>query len=248
MIKIEHLSKAFDDNLVLDDLNLDVNERDVIALIGSSGAGKSTFLRSINYLEEPDTGTIEIDDFKVDFSTITNQQILELRRLTSMVFQQFNLFERLTALQNVEEGLLRVKKFSKEEARKIAIAELTKVGLADRMNYYPKFLSGGQKQRVGIARALAMRPKVLLLDEPTSALDPELVGEVQNSILQAANDGQTMILVSHEMAFVYSVATKVLFLEHGKLIEAGTPDEVFHHPKNERVREFLSRHNHPLDL
>ncbi|EIT66413.1 amino acid ABC transporter ATP-binding protein [Lactococcus garvieae] len=248
MIKISNLSKSFAGNVVLDNLNLEINEGDVIALIGASGAGKSTFLRSINYLEEADSGQLEIDNFKVDFEHISKQEILELRRKTGMVFQQFNLFERRTALQNVMEGLIQVKKMSKADARKLAEENLRKVGLEDRMDYYPKFLSGGQKQRVGIARAMAMQPTLLLLDEPTSALDPELVGEVQDTILNAAKNKQTMVLVSHEMDFVYNVATKVLFLEKGKIIEEGSPEEVFHHPKNPRTSEFLSRHVKTIDI
>ncbi|BAK58238.1 amino acid ABC transporter ATP-binding protein [Lactococcus garvieae] len=248
MIKISNLSKSFAGNVVLDNLNLEINEGDVIALIGASGAGKSTFLRSINYLEEADSGQLEIDNFKVDFEHISKQEILELRRKTGMVFQQFNLFERRTALQNVMEGLIQVKKMSKADAQKLAEENLRKVGLEDRMDYYPKFLSGGQKQRVGIARAMAMQPTLLLLDEPTSALDPELVGEVQDTILNAAKNKQTMVLVSHEMDFVYNVATKVLFLEKGKIIEEGSPEEVFHHPKNPRTSEFLSRHVKSIDI
>ncbi|MCH1712096.1 amino acid ABC transporter ATP-binding protein [Lactococcus petauri] len=248
MIKISNLSKSFAGNVVLDNLNLEINEGDVIALIGASGAGKSTFLRSINYLEEADSGQLEIDNFKVDFEHISKQEILKLRRKTGMVFQQFNLFERRTALQNVMEGLIQVKKMSKAEAQKLAEENLRKVGLEDRMDYYPKFLSGGQKQRVGIARAMAMQPTLLLLDEPTSALDPELVGEVQDTILNAAKNKQTMVLVSHEMDFVYNVATKVLFLEKGKIIEEGSPEEVFHHPKNPRTSEFLSRHVKTIDI
>lgn len=248
MIKISNLSKSFAGNVVLDNLNLEINEGDVIALIGASGAGKSTFLRSINYLEEADSGQLEIDNFKVDFEHISKQEILELRRKTGMVFQQFNLFERRTALQNVMEGLIQVKKMSKAEAQKLAEENLRKVGLEDRMDYYPKFLSGGQKQRVGIARAMAMQPTLLLLDEPTSALDPELVGEVQDTILNAAKNKQTMVLVSHEMDFVYNVATKILFLEKGKIIEEGSPEEVFHHPKNPRTSEFLSRHVKTIDI
>ncbi len=248
MIKISNLSKSFAGNVVLDNLNLEINEGDVIALIGASGAGKSTFLRSINYLEEADSGQLEINSFKVDFEHISKQEILELRRKTGMVFQQFNLFERRTALQNVMEGLIQVKKMPKAEAQKLAEENLRKVGLEDRMDYYPKFLSGGQKQRVGIARAMAMQPTLLLLDEPTSALDPELVGEVQDTILNAAKNKQTMVLVSHEMDFVYNVATKVLFLEKGKIIEEGSPEEVFHHPKNPRTSEFLSRHVKTIDI
>jgi polar amino acid transport system ATP-binding protein len=165
-----------------------------------------------------------------------------------MVFQQFNLFERRSALENVMEGLIQVKKMPKIEAKKIAEEELAKVGLTERKDYFPKFLSGGQKQRVGIARAMAMKPKLLLLDEPTSALDPELVSEVQEVILEAAKNKQTMVLVSHEMDFVYNVATKVLFLEEGKIIEAGTTKEVFHNPKHPRTRFFLARHMKNLEV
>lgn len=248
MIKISNLTKEFSGVKVLDGLNLEINEGDVVALIGASGAGKSTFLRSIDYLEEADSGIIEIDDFKVDLSKITKKEILELRRKTAMVFQQFNLFERKTALENVMEGLTQVKKMNKEEAKKIAEDTLKGVGLAERMDYYPKFLSGGQKQRVGIARAVAMNPKLLLLDEPTSALDPELVFEVQETILNLAKQGQTMVIVSHEMDFVYNVASKVLFLEKGKIIEEGTPQDVFYTPKNPRVRDFLTRHNKTMEV
>jgi len=176
----------------------------------------------------------------VDFSQITQEEILTLRRKLSMVFQQFNLFERRTALDNVKEGLVVVKKLSDEEATKIAKEELAKVGLSDRQQHYPRHLSGGQKQRVALARALAMKPDVLLLDEPTSALDPELVGEVERSIANAAKSGQTMILVSHDMSFVSQVADKVLFLDKGKIIESGTPDEIINHPKEERTKEFFA--------
>lgn len=242
MIKIEHLTKEFSGQKVLDDLNLTIEKGQVIALVGASGAGKSTFLRSLNYLEQPDSGTIDIDGFKVNFDSISKEDILTLRRKLAMVFQQFNLFERRTALDNVKEGLTIVKKLSDSEATAIATEELTKVGLADRMGHYPKHLSGGQKQRVAIARALAMKPDVLLLDEPTSALDPELVGEVEKAIALAAKLGQTMILVSHDMGFVYEVADKVLFLEKGRILEEGTPDEIFNHPKEERTREFFANY------
>ena len=249
MITIEHLSKSFSGNKVLDDLSLTIEQGEVVALIGASGAGKSTFLRSLNYLEEPDSGIITIDDFKVDFKTITKEQILALRRKLAMVFQQFNLFERRTALDNVKEGLKVVKKMSDQEATAIAKEELAKVGLSDRENHYPRHLSGGQKQRVALARALAMKPDVLLLDEPTSALDPELVGEVEKSIANAAKQGQTMVLVSHDMNFVYQVADKVLFLENGRILEQGTPEEIFKHPKKERTKEFFANYsNVPLSM
>ena len=236
MISIKNLTKEFSGQKVLDGIDIDIEKGEVVALVGASGAGKSTILRSLNYLEQPDSGTITIDDFKVDFETITKEQILTLRRKLSMVFQQFNLFERRTALDNVKEGLKIVKKLSDDEATKIAKEELAKVGLSNRENHYPRHLSGGQKQRVALARALAMKPDVLLLDEPTSALDPELVGEVEKSIADAAKSGQTMVLVSHDMNFVYQVADKVLFLEKGHILEQGTPDEIFNHPKEERTK------------
>lgn len=241
MIKISHLSKYFSGQKVLDDLSLDIEKGQVIALVGASGAGKSTFLRSMNYLEKPDKGMIQIDDFKVNFEMITNEEVLILRRKLAMVFQQFNLFERRTALENVKEGLIVVKKLSDKEATAIAREELKKVGLTNRENHYPRHLSGGQKQRVAIARALAMKPDVLLLDEPTSALDPELVGEVEKSIAQAARSGQTMVLVSHDMDFVSQVADKVLFLDNGKILESGSPEELFNHPKEARTKEFFNK-------
>ena len=243
MISIKNVTKEFSGQKVLDGIDIDIEKGEVVALVGASGAGKSTILRCLNYLEQPDSGTIAIDDFKVDFGTITKEQILTLRRKLAMVFQQFNLFERRTALDNVKEGLKIVKKLSDEEATKIAKEELAKVGLSNRENHYPRHLSGGQKQRVALARALAMRPDVLLLDEPTSALDPELVGEVEKSIVDAAKSGQTMILVSHDMNFIYQVADKVLFLEKGHILEQGTPDEIFNHPKEERTKVFFASYS-----
>jgi len=240
MIYISELSKTFSGQKVLNNLSLEIQKGEVVALIGSSGAGKSTFLRSLNYLEAPDSGRIMIDDFEVDFEHITQDQILTLRRKLAMVFQQFNLFGRKTALENVKEGLIVVKGLSDQEATKIAREELAKVGLSDRENHYPRHLSGGQKQRVALARALAMKPEVLLLDEPTSALDPELVGEVEKSIANAAKSGQTMVLVSHDMSFVAQVADKVLFLDKGRIIESGTPEEIMQHPKEERTKEFFA--------
>ena len=240
MIYISELSKTFSGQKVLNNLSLEIQKGEVVALIGSSGAGKSTFLRSLNYLEAPDSGRIKIDDFEVDFEHITQDQILTLRRKLAMVFQQCNLFGRKTALENVKEGLIVVKGLSDQEATKIAREELAKVGLSDRENHYPRHLSGGQKQRVALARALAMKPEVLLLDEPTSALDPELVGEVEKSIANAAKSGQTMVLVSHDMSFVAQVADKVLFLDKGRIIESGTPEEIMQHPKEERTKEFFA--------
>ncbi|WP_025681347.1 amino acid ABC transporter ATP-binding protein [Paenibacillus massiliensis] len=242
MIKISNLSKSFHGNVILDKISVEIQKGDVVALIGSSGAGKSTFLRSLNCLEKADQGQLELDGFNVDFSTITGKQRLELRQHTAMVFQHFNLFQHRTALENVKEGLKIVRKIKDSEATQIAKEQLELVGLSERADYYPKHLSGGQQQRVGIARALAMKPKLMLVDEPTSALDPELVGEVLNTIKRTAADGQTMILVSHEMNFVYEVASRVLFLDKGKIIEEGTPDEVFNHPKTQRAKEFLQNY------
>ena len=242
MITIKGLSKKFGKQVVLDKLDVEIHQGEVIALIGSSGAGKSTFLRSLNFLETADAGTIQIGDSLLDVKTAGKDDILDLRQRLSMVFQQFNLFSRRTVLENVMEGLVQVKKMPVPKAKDLALKELTKVGLADKVDQYPKQLSGGQKQRVGLARALAMKPSVLLLDEPTSALDPELVREVEKAISQAAEDGQTMILVSHDMAFVEQVADRVLFLEKRKIIEEGTPEQIFHHPKQERTKNFLANY------
>ncbi len=244
MIKIRNLVKEFSGQKVLDGIDMDIEKGQVIALVGPSGAGKSTILRSLNYLEQADAGSIEIDGFTVDFTNISKEEILTLRKL-AMVFQQFNLFERKTALDNVKEGLKIVKRMDDASATALAKEELRKVGLSERENHYPRHLSGGQKQRVALARALAMQPDILLLDEPTSALDPELVGEVERSIADAAKTGQTMILVSHDMNFIYQVADKVLFLENGRILEQGTPEELFHHPKEERTREFFASYSNP---
>lgn len=243
MIKVEHLSKKFKDNIVLDDIDLTIHDGEVVAIIGPSGTGKSTFLRCLDRLEKPESGTIAIDGETLDLAKAHGKELTELRKKTSMVFQNFNLFARKTALENVMEGLTVVKKISKEEAKKIAAQQLKNVGLYDHANHYPRHMSGGQQQRVAIARALAMAPKLLLLDEPTSALDPELVGEVLDTIKKAANEGYTMLLVSHEMSFVRNVADRVIFLDHGKILEDGTPDDVFNYPKNDRVKEFITKIN-----
>lgn len=243
MIKVEHLSKKFKDNIVLDDIDLTIHDGEVVAIIGPSGTGKSTFLRCLDRLEKPESGTITIDGEMLDLAKAHGKELTELRKKTSMVFQNFNLFARKTALENVMEGLTVVKKMPKEEAKEIAAQQLKNVGLYDHANHYPRHMSGGQQQRVAIARALAMAPKLLLLDEPTSALDPELVGEVLDTIKKAANEGYTMLLVSHEMSFVRNVADRVIFLDHGKILEDGTPDDVFNHPKNDRVKEFITKIN-----
>lgn len=241
MIEVKNVKKKFGENVVLDGINLTINKGDVIGIIGPSGTGKSTLLRCIDRLEKPEEGELVIDDLNVNLAQASKKELIDIRKRTAMVFQNWNLFSKKTALENVMEGLTVVKKMDKQSARKIAEEQLKNVGLLDWSNHYPRHLSGGQQQRVAIARALAMEPQLLLLDEPTSALDPELVGEVLDTIKKAANEGYTMLLVSHEMNFVRNVATKVIFMENGKILEEGTPKELFYAPKSERVREFISR-------
>jgi polar amino acid transport system ATP-binding protein len=238
-IEIRGLSKKYGENVVLDQVDLTINKGDVVAIIGPSGTGKSTLLRSINLLEKPESGTVIINNREISLTTKSSKEKLELRRYTEMVFQQFNLFKNRTALENVMEGLVVVKNLKKNEARDIALKHLQKVGMGDRLFHYPRHLSGGQQQRVAIARALAMDPRLLLMDEPTSALDPELVSEVLTTIRNAAKEGNTILLVTHEMNFVKNVANRILFLENGKIVADGTPKEIFDNPKNERLKEFL---------
>jgi len=243
MIKIRDLKKRFGKVDVLKGVSFDVNDGEVVAIIGSSGSGKSTILRCLDFLEVPQGGTVTIDDRTVDYESVKHEDVLFLRRNTAMVFQQFHLFRQKTARENVMEGLVTVNKLPNEKAAEIANVYLAKVGLADHRDYFPRQLSGGMQQRVGIARALAMNPKVLLLDEPTSALDPEMVGEVLAVIKSVRREKQTMILVSHEMSFVREIADRVIFLDDGIIVEEGTPDEIFRNPKNERTKQFLARFN-----
>lgn len=243
MIEIRNIKKSFYSNKVLDGIGFDVKKGDVIAIIGPSGTGKSTLLRCINHITPADEGTVAFDDFTFDSKNYTKTDVIELRKRTSMVFQQFNLFQKKTVLQNVMEGLIVVRKIPKDEARKIALEELKKVRMDDRLNFYPKHLSGGQQQRVAIARALAMKPQLLLFDEPTSALDPELVGEVLDTIRTIAAEGNTMIIVSHEMNFVRQVASKVIFMENGDIVEMGPPAQIFDAPQNPRTKEFLVKNS-----
>lgn len=238
-IEIRGLSKRFGSNIVLDNVDMDIEKGDVIALIGPSGTGKSTLLRCLNLLERPESGTVTIEGRRYDLTTRNSKEINELRSHTEMVFQQFNLFRQRTALANVMEGLTVVKGMDEKTARETALYHLRKVGMEDRLFHYPKHLSGGQQQRVAIARALAMNPLLLLMDEPTSALDPELVGEVLQTVRSAAQEGNTILLVTHEMPFVRSVAKRVIFLENGKIVADGTAKDIFEHPSNERLRRFL---------
>ncbi len=238
MVRIEHLNKAFDDNVVLRDVNLNVWPGEVVVVLGPSGSGKSTMLRCINRLETPTAGHILFKDQGI--TDAHKKDLCDLRKHLGMVFQNFNLFPHLSAKENVMIGQTKVLGRTKEEAEKEALAQLDAVGLADRADYMPAQLSGGQQQRVAIARAVAMHPEVLLFDEPTSALDPELVRGVLDVMRDLAeNSGMTMIVVTHEMGFARDVADRVVFMEDGVVVEEGLPNEVFDHPKNERTAAFL---------
>ena len=236
IIRIQNLRKAFGDNEVLKDIDFDVQKGEVVVILGPSGSGKSTMLRCINRLEEPTGGHIWLEDIEI---TDPKTNISEIRERIGMVFQSFNLFPHLTAQGNVMLAQRRVLKRSKAEAARVAAEQLQKVGLGDRVDYYPAQLSGGQQQRVAIARALAMDPHVMLFDEVTSALDPELVRGVLDVMKQLAAGGMTMLVVTHEMGFAREVATRAVFMEGGVIVEQGTPQEVFDNPKSDRTKDFL---------
>lgn len=241
MVEVTNLSKTFGtDTEVLKDINLKIKKNEVVAILGPSGTGKSTLLRCLNYLCEPTTGVIRVGDVTVDAAKHTRKQIRALRRQSAMVFQNYNLFKNKTAKENVMEALLTVQGKPKAEAEEIAVQLLKKVGMLERQDFYPSKMSGGQQQRVGIARALAVNPNVLLFDEPTSALDPELVNEVLSTIRQLAEEDSTMILVTHEIRFARNVASRVLFMDGGRIAADGTPEEIIDHPENPRLRQFLS--------
>jgi L-cystine transport system ATP-binding protein len=241
MISIRSLNKSYGDNQVLHDIDLEVAPGTVVVIIGPSGSGKSTLLRCINLLERPQSGVITMDGETLDYRHYTRKDTYRFRQKTSMVFQSYNLFLHKTALANVEEGLLVVRRMPRHEARKLAQYHLEKVGLGDKMAAYPSALSGGQQQRVAIARAVAMNPKVILFDEPTSALDPELVQEVLVTMKKVAAEGNTMIVVTHELAFARDVGTRIVFLEKGRILEEGPAKEFFTHPQKERTRQFLQQ-------
>ena len=244
MIVVEKLTKQFKGHVVLNGIDLQVKEGEVVAIIGPSGSGKTTFLRCLNFLEEPTSGRIKVGDIEVDTSRPLNQQLSLVRRLrqhVGFVFQNFNLFPHRTALENVIEGPIVVKKIPRDDAIALAKKLLAKVGLAGKEDAYPRRLSGGQQQRVAIARALAMEPEVILFDEPTSALDPELVGEVLATIRGLAQENRTMVIVTHEMAFARDVANRVVFFDKGVIVEQGEAKALFANPKEERTKQFLSK-------
>ncbi|MDR1061561.1 MAG: amino acid ABC transporter ATP-binding protein [Clostridiales bacterium] len=241
MIKLENVRKSFGKSEILKGVSMEVGQGGVTVVIGPSGSGKTTLLRCINFLEKADEGALTIGDLSVDMKKCHKREILAIRRRSAFVFQNYSLFQNKTALENVTEGLTVVQRKPKGEAREIALEILEWVGLSNRADYYPVNLSGGQQQRVGIARAVALSPDVILFDEPTSALDPELVGETLELIKKVAQRGITMIVVTHEMSFAQDVASQVIFLDEGLVVEAGPPAEVFGRPKNERTKQFLAR-------
>ena len=237
MIEIKGLRKAFGADEVLKGIDLSIAEKEVVVIIGPSGSGKSTLLRCMNHLEEPTAGEVVVDGITLS----SEANINKVREEVGMVFQRFNLFPHMTVLENIMLAPMKVKHVARDAAEKTARELLMRVGLAEKADAYPDNLSGGQQQRVAIARALAMHPKVMLFDEPTSALDPEMVGEVLDVMRALANDGMTMVIVTHEMGFAREVGDRLLFVDEGRIIESGVPREVFEHPKEERTRSFLSK-------
>jgi len=249
LIQTKNVFKSYDKLKVLNDVNINISKGEVVSIIGPSGSGKTTFLRCINLLTEYDSGSILLDGIEIGFDSSdektrkkrNDKDLSVIRSDIGMVFQLFYLFPHLTALENVTLGLTKVRKYNKNEANKIALHWLDRVGLIEKINNLPSELSGGQQQRVGIARAVAMEPKVLLLDEITSALDPELIGEVLDVVQSLANDGMTMIIVTHEMSFASEVSNRVIFMDEGTVVIDGPPDQIFKKSKNLRLKEFLSR-------
>lgn len=238
MIKMKQISKWFGKNQVLKNIYFNVEESEVVVIIGSSGSGKSTLLRCLNILEKAQKGIIEIDGVVV---TAKSKNLHLIREEVGMVFQHFNLFPHRTILENVMEGMVQVKKIPINEAKERGMELLEKVNMKEKANTYPSMISGGQKQRVAIARALAMNPKIMLFDEPTSALDPELVGEVLKTMKELAEEGMTMVIVTHEMGFAREVADRVVYMDEGMILEEGTPEVIFSNPKVERTKEFISQ-------
>ncbi|AXQ78815.1 amino acid ABC transporter ATP-binding protein [Streptococcus chenjunshii] len=241
MLEVKKLSKTFGQKKVLSEISLTVEQGDVVVVLGPSGSGKTTFLRCLNHLEKADSGQLSLAGQDYNLAKLSRKEILSIRKKTAFVFQHYNLFANKTALENVLEGLVIARQIPKKEALKTAEEALEKVGLLDYRDYYPSQLSGGQQQRIGIARAIAVKPEVILFDEPTSALDPELIGDVLAVMKQLAREGITMIVVTHEMSFARDVANHILFLDDGRIVEEGHPDQFFLHPKEERTKQFLTR-------
>ena len=241
MLYVKVVHKKFGNHEVLKGVDIEVNKGDVVVILGPSGSGKTTLLRCLNFLERADQGTMVFNEMHFKLNNASKGEITRLRKQTAFVFQNYNLFNNKTALQNVTEGLIIGRKIHKEEALRIAKKALDKVGLSERYDYYPSQLSGGQQQRVGIARAMATNPEVILFDEPTSALDPELIGEVLGVMKDLAKEGTTMVVVTHEMSFAQEVANKVIFMDQGIVVEEGAPNEIFVRPKEERTKQFLKR-------
>lgn len=239
MMEVINVQKSFGEQKILKGVNLSVKQGEVIAILGPSGSGKTTLLRCMNFLEQADEGTMLFDGESLILNHISRKDIARIRRKTAFVFQNYNLFRNKTALQNVTEGLIIARRIPKEQAIKIGKEALDKVGLSDRFEYYPSQLSGGQQQRVAIARAMATQPKIIFFDEPTSALDPELTGEVLAVMRQLAQEGMTMLMVTHEISFAKSVSTKAIFMENGVIVETGDAQSFFTHPREERTRAFL---------
>jgi putative amino-acid transport system ATP-binding protein len=239
MIKLENIHKRFGDTEVLKGVDIEIKQGEIIVVIGSSGTGKSTLLRTVNFLEKADEGLITIDDVTVDSQKHTKSDVLALRRKTGFVFQNYALFAHMTAKQNIAEGLITVRGWKKEQAYKRAQQILDNIGLGDKSESYPAALSGGQQQRVGIGRAMALQPELLLFDEPTSALDPEWVGEVLQLMKELAKDHQTMLVVTHEMQFAKEVADRVIFMAEGNIVEQGSPQDIFGNPQDLRLQKFL---------
>ena len=241
MIEVRNLRKSFDSLEVLKDINLEIDKGDVISILGSSGSGKTTCLRCMNFLEKSDAGTLVFDGKEYDLAHMSRKDIAAIRRKTAFVFQNYNLFLNKTVLENVMEALTVVRKVDKQSAKDKAIEVLEKVGMGDKLDYYPSKLSGGQQQRVSIARALAYEPEVIYFDEPTSALDPELIGEVLSVMRDLAKSGITMVVVTHEMNFAKNVSTKVVFMENGEIVKCAAPDQFFEHQDDERIKQFIRK-------
>ncbi|GAB2640737.1 amino acid ABC transporter ATP-binding protein [Vibrio panuliri] len=241
MIKLNNIHKRFGESEVLKGIDLEIKQGEIIVIIGSSGTGKSTLLRCVNFLEQADQGTITIDDVSVNSEKHTQAEVLALRRKTGFVFQNYALFAHMTARQNIAEGLVTVRGWKKTDALARAQQILDDIGLSDKGDSYPAALSGGQQQRVGIGRAMALQPELLLFDEPTSALDPEWVGEVLNLMKQLATQHQTMLVVTHEMQFAKEVADRVIFMAEGNIVEQGSPAEIFDNPQDPRLKKFLNQ-------